>query len=166
MSDTKWSSLRGRRFDFSVIKGGRSEYLIAGVLGVIIIGAAYMIYKGIAGESGPTGPTEVRFWCDPNGTPKGCGYEFTVKVKDLAVAHNSGDELTLMKIHCTKCGAKRTCWQERQCPNCKKWFVPLSTRMHYEALRTGRGDPTGIRDVCPWCNTDLQKWYIDHQPKD
>jgi DNA-directed RNA polymerase subunit RPC12/RpoP len=99
-----------------------------------------------------------------------CGHEFPKKVgdleKELGPVRDPSDEAKILKIDCPKCAAKTSCWQERQCPNCKKWYVPASTKAHYEAVRTGRGEPAGIRDVCSHCKTDIQKWYIDHMPKD
>jgi hypothetical protein len=172
MSKSNWSGLGEKRFDFSAFKSaGKTEYLIAGVLGVIILGAAYLTIRQFMGDTGPIGPITLMYKCDPNGTPKGCGHEFPKKVsdlmKELPPARDPSDEAMTLKINCPKCGAKSSCWQERQCPNpaCKKWYIPNSTRAHYEALRSGRGDPMNVRDYCPWCKIDIQKWYIDHAPK-
>jgi hypothetical protein len=159
MSRTNWSKYGIKRLDFSFKGIGKSEYLVAAVLGLVIIGAAYGIYRGIAGPSQPKGPDWFMYKCEK------CGDERKVPVKELPRPQHLADEADLMKLDCTKCGAKKSCWQERECPNCHAYFVPQSQIAHWEAVRVGRGDPGGVRDVCPKCGTDINKWYMEHKPK-
>ena len=164
MSRTNWSEYGTKRLDFNFFSGGggKTEYLIAGVLAVIILGAGIMIYKSVWGTSQTQkGPSEIHYKCgDPN-----CGNEFIVQAKDLPKAQHYADEKDVMKLKCPKCGAEHVAWQERECPNCHKFFIGDSTIALYNSLSAGRpGEPTNVRDICPHCQTDVNQWWIDHNP--
>ena len=157
MSRTNWSEYGVKRLDF---KGaGKTEYLVAAVLGLVIIGAAYGIYRGIAGPSQPAGPREFHYKCEK------CGHEFVMPVEKLPRPQHLADERDLMKLDCPSCKTPKSCWQERECPNCRKYFIPASEVAHWEDLGHGRGDRGNVPDICDKCGTDVNKWYREHPPK-
>jgi hypothetical protein len=160
MSGANWSRLGGKRFDFSFIKNAKQEYLIAGVLGVVILGSAYLMIRQFRGPGGTSGPSAFHYKCEK------CGNEFTIDVDKLPVVHNMGDERSVMKQDCPKCKAQKSCWREMECPNCHKYFVGESEKAHYDSLARGRGGDMGhAKDICPFCKTDVNEWYRAH-PQD
>jgi hypothetical protein len=170
MSKSDWSGLQGKRFDFSAFKSaGKTEYLIAGGLGLVILVAAYLTIRQVVPEKPRREEVTPMYWCDPNGTPKGCGNVFSKNMTDLlkevGPVRDPFDEIKTLKIDCPKCHAKNSCWQEAQCPNCKKWYVTNMTRAKYAAIRSRREAPMNIPDICSWCKTDVNKWNIEHRPQ-
>jgi len=102
-------------------------------------------------------PTEYRVHC------MACGAEWMVKPKDISKYQREGmGEFSKGGVYrprggdCPKCGAKGTVFVMIQCPNCGKYYLPARVK-----------DPVGyaegkVRDVCPYCGTDLKEWWKKH----
>lgn len=162
MSRIAWSKLRGKRLDFSMFRSGnRMEYVLAGVLGIVIIGAIVFTVKTyfLGGSDKFKGPSVLHYQCEK------CKHEFEKKPGDLPVARHPGEEIDNMKLDCPSCGAKKSCWREIQCPKCQRWYVSQNERNTYELGRRGRGSPDPVPDICPYpdCKTNYQEWYRTHQ---
>ncbi len=137
----------------------KTEILVVIVL-VLIIGTAlaltfWNMFDG--GSSTPAGPSELHFQC----LDEECGHEWVIKVEDLR--NDSRPELEdpmFMRRKCPKCGQMTGCLQ-MQCPNpdCKKWFVAESSRDPERAMQEN------IKDICPYCGTDIQQWWREHRKK-
>ena len=156
---TNWSGYRGKRLDFSFFKGGgKTEYLVAGVLGLVIIIAIYMVVKQFFGGDIGDVPDKLVFKCEK------CQAEFTKKLSELPQARNPAEQVNSMLLDCPSCKAQKSCWQTMKCPNCKKNFIADSMRASYARLRSGgRGGPAqDPPDVCPYCKTNVNDWYAKH----
>ncbi|HUS47250.1 MAG TPA: hypothetical protein VNA25_25190 [Phycisphaerae bacterium] len=160
MSGMNTSGFSGKRFEFG--RGaGKSEYLLAGGLGVVIIAALALAIWGMFGGriSGPKAPTELHYKCEK------CQHEFTVPLDELTAAPDAMDELQASVRDCPSCGAKQSCWRCIECPNCKKYYISQSEKARLEAMRIGRTEPEGIQDKCPYCQTVMLEWYREHRNK-
>jgi len=138
------------------------EYVAVGVLSLVILLAVFMAVRGLWGGGLESGPSELTFKCEK------CNKEFPKKTSDLVAMQSAdpiGDERNLIKIDCPLCGAKKSSWQERECPSCHKLFIPQSEEARYRALTRGMRGAPDVPDVCTFCKTDLNKWYREHAPK-
>jgi len=137
-----------------------TEYVIVGVLAGIIVLALVLIIRQAMGGGGRykyKPPTEYRVHC------MACGEEWMVKPKEISKYQREGmgefsrgGEYRPIGGDCPKCGAKGTVFVMIQCPNCGKYYLPARVK-----------DPAGfaegkVRDVCPYCGTDLKKWWKKH----
>ncbi|MFB3894046.1 MAG: hypothetical protein ACE15C_18720 [Phycisphaerae bacterium] len=148
--------------------GGRqlasTEYLLGGLLGVIIVGALVMvIYQQFIRGSGPTGVQgdgKLHYKCE---VPS-CGNEFIIDPNPPGPPDGKGPPMGPgprmdmamgpQPMDCPKCGARQSCWPMILCPKCHKYYLPQ------EKIRPGMGPQPSpqVRNVCPYCGTD----YIDY----
>jgi hypothetical protein len=160
MSPTNRLPPRGKKFDFSVLRARKQECIIAGVLGIVIVGSAWLVIRQFLGTDGKSGPSEFHYNCEK------CGNEFTMGVNQLPPVHTMGDERNVLKVDCPKCKTQKSAWRESECPKCHKYFVADSTKARYIALGPGGrgGVDNRVKDVCPLCKTDVNEWYRAHPP--
>jgi hypothetical protein len=157
---TNWSGYRGKHLDFAFFKGGgRMEYLVAAVLGIVIIGAAYLTIRQFFGDDTPSVSDKLNYKCEK------CGFEFTKKLSEMPMVRNPGDQISAMKLDCPSCKAKGTCLREMECPNCHKLFIGASEKAMIARFQSGRGSGPEPHDVCPFCKTDVQEWWKQHPRK-
>jgi len=138
--------------------GGKAnmEYVFAGALAVIIVGAlALTIYFVFVGDD-TGGPGEDSHWKCLN---PDCQYEFTMTPKQMSELPNRATGPTI-RVDCPKCGTKDRAYLMIKCPKCGKYYVPDSHK-YFEAAMQGQQ----IRNVCPYCKTDYAQWYRDNRGK-
>ncbi len=105
-------------------RGGaiNTEYLFAGALALVILGAlALTIYFSFFRKS--TGlktelPTVYQFRCVE------CGHEFTIDVEDLPSKAWRARGAVPMHMDCPKCGVEDAAAELYECPKCKKYYLP------------------------------------------
>jgi len=158
-----WNASAHRKVKNLALGGGgglKTEYLFAGALGLIIVGALILsVYFGFAGSRGEE-PVLVHYKCTA------CEEEFTInpaeQPMDTTGMAGEGDKIALaqLPIDCPKCGAKESAYRMRKClnPECEKYFLPDSYRP---------GAPAAGRIICPYCGSDqgklLQKQRIERR---
>lgn len=135
--------------------GGRGvEYLLAGALAVVIIGAvALSVVSFLGGDEDevPIGDPVAHFQCQV------CKKEWTSRFDELpeGAVGPGGIERAL---DCPLCGAKNSSLHMTKCvnPDCGKYFVP--------AVGESPMDPR-VRPVCPYCKTDQLEWRRQERKK-
>ena len=184
MSESKWLTLATKRLDLS--KGGtgapRMEYLMVGVLGLIIVLSLGFTLYGVffSGSSSPAGgPNETHFKC------QACSNEFILSSKDMEKVMPTAlmPEMGLLQVDCPKCGKKESSLMMTKCPSCSKYYLSqmmvANAKAFEEAKAAARAegkDPSTVmpilpsadqqpKDVCPYCQTDRVQWYIDYYKK-
>jgi len=171
MSNSAWQSPGIRKLNLGGGGGGggdrKMEYLLVGVLALIIVGSLagvlWQIFGG--GTSAPSGPPVLRFKCSK------CGHEWE---KDMSQMEPDNPEFMMgpggymAAQDCPACKEKATGDQMVQCPNpdCKKWYV--SEQMKFERrMMMGQATPEEQppKDICPYCGTDRVDWYYQEAKK-
>lgn len=134
--------------------GGKNmEYILAGVLLLIIVAAVVLALGPIrcGKESvGPAGKPMVK--C------RECGKQWEVKREEL---RNYEREMemggTPIGTDCPYCKEEGCVFRMQQCPKCKEYY--LSKRItDYEAFVED-----GKKEICPKCGTDVYEWYKEHR---
>jgi len=161
MNRTDWGRASGRRLDFG--RFAKTEYLIVGALGAVILVAVILVVANFVG--GTTPPTRVsayHYKCDK------CGNEFDKKPEDFPLERTPSDGAKKLLVDCPKCKAVASAWRMTQCPNpqCHKFYVSDLTTARYTAFMRGVGEPAGIQEKCPYCGTVVSEWYRQHPPKE
>jgi len=127
------------------------EILMAGALGLIIIVSLAVTFSGLFGGGGTSnGTSEIYFICEK------CKHEFAVEPKDIQPEEmEEMGYMPFITLDCPNCGGKKTALQAIKCPNpeCGKLYIGDSVRYAEEAMMGKE-----IRDVCPYCGTDLLEW--------
>ena len=151
-----WNTPAHRTVKNLALGGGgglKTEYLFAGALGLIIIGALTLsIYFGVAGRRGKTEEILLHYKCDA------CGEELTINPAeqplDMRGIPENKDEMMRRPIDCPKCQAKGSAYRMMKClaPECAKYFVP-------ESYRTQTGPWGGTDDICPYCGANMRELY-------
>jgi len=64
-------------------------------------------------------------------------------------------------LDCPECGSKASALPMTRCPACGKQYVSELTRYEAKYFTSDAPPPSGRspRAVCPYCGTDLQKWW-------
>jgi ribosomal protein S27E len=133
------------------LSGKNVEYILAGVLLVVIV-AAVVLSLGSIRCSGPSFelPDSYRVKCVE------CDEEWEIK-PDEAMDFGREVREELIGVDCDKCGEKECVFLMIQCPKCKKHYLSKSI-----------ADPDAFvedkhKDICPHCGTDMHKWYKDRR---
>lgn len=127
---------------------GKMEYVFAGALGVIILGAlALTLYFAFFGneQNRTLGDGLAHLEC----LNPACKNQFTMPQQDVAPLEMPGQ-----RILCPKC-QKKSAVSQSMCPSCKKWY--LDPRAVYDMSPSG--PPEGLKAVCPYCKTDMDEFY-------
>ena len=137
--------------------GGKNmEYVLAGVLFIIIVASIVLSVGALkcgGGSAGPTGKPRVK--CTE------CKEEWEIGPEDVRKFEREMERerergVAPVGADCDKCGKKECVFRMSQCPKCKKYY--LSKRItDYEAFVED-----GKKEICPHCGTDLHKWYREH----
>ena len=152
--------------------GNKMQYILLGTLGLVIVISLISVISGFTGKKKiKYEPKDMHFFCLE--TEK----EFVLTPDEvIKVAKNKEggqDELGPMmgpgpgtmgfdmfiESPYTK---KKTAVAMRECPNCKKYYVPGHIKAMYneEALTKKQRQA-----VCPHCGTNLRKWFKNKQKK-
>jgi len=134
--------------------------IVAALVGIIAFALVMTIRDAIGGGKGTkiARPKSYRVKCIK------CGKEWDIKPEELPL-YQRREEMSRRRrgsfLHpfggdCPYCHSKGTVFVMRQCPNCGKYYLPARIK-----------DPAGyaegkVRDVCPYCGTDLKKWWKEH----
>ncbi len=133
----------------------KMEFLMIGVLGLIIVAALVITAVSVFGGDGAKTGSEGlrRYHCDA------CGHEWELSPKEVA-AEVEGMEA----LECPNCGEKAG-WAMTQCPKCKHWYVSEQTKLHRRHRRYEAPSPEEeqYREVCPKCGTDRNEYF--HQQR-
>jgi len=139
--------------------GGRGmEFLLAGALGLIIIGSLGLTLYSLFGEPGAAGGTGrelPRFQCQK------CGHEFAMpseKVYEM-VPETELSRYGIARLDCPKCGARKSALEMTKCPKCGKYYLSEGMKARGDAFtqREPKAGEQAHREVCPHCGTDRDK---------
>ena len=140
----------------------KMEFLMIGVLGLIIVGAlvitAVSVFGGDKRQAG--GDAETRYHCEA------CGHEWARSMDEL-----DPEEATMRegacKLKCPNCGEQEGL-PMTQCPKCDKWYVSPQIRSMAEYRMSPDGPRPGAEpapDVCPHCGTNRTQWFHEQRRK-
>ncbi|MFW6132354.1 MAG: hypothetical protein ACOC8F_00550 [Planctomycetota bacterium] len=142
----------------------KQEFLMIGVLGLIIVGAlAIAIGSMFGGRGGGQTVDEYRFQC------QACGHEWSVTPAELEQMEAPPEEMMMMGpdqlMECPECH-EHAGMPMRQCLNCEKWYVSPQTKFWIRAYGPSGGE--GLpeeepKDICPHCGTDQVEWRREHR---
>jgi ribosomal protein L37AE/L43A len=125
------------------------EYVFAGALALIIIGALALSLNAVMGGGGPRGDVEDAHWkCEA------CEEVFVDN--DYLPEEEMIEGPGVAELDCKACGAEDSVFLMIKCPNCEQWYIPESHRQ-WEAVEEG----AEIRDICPHCGTDYVQYWLD-----
>ena len=137
-----------------------TEIAIVSVLVGIIAFALVMTIRSAIGGKGTTipRPDSYRVKCIK------CGKEWSIKPEELPL-YQRREEMSRRRrrsflrpsgADCPYCHSKGTVFVMTQCPKCKKYYL---SKRYTEPIKYAQGK---VRDVCPYCGTDLKKWWKEH----
>ena len=151
------SDITRKLFNFGQSGGNKVEYLLAGALGLIIVGAlALTIHTSFGGGSrGKNRP--IVFECTQ------CHHHFEQKAEDLYDMEGMYGGMEIPMLDCPSCGAQKSALLTTRCPACEKHFISQSTLMQVQYGASGQMPPEDVRDVCTHCGQDILQWYKDNR---
>ena len=136
-------NLGGSQIQFTLGKGTKKDYILAGVLGVVIVASVVVaLHFAMAGPEKGNVDNSVHFQC----FKKACGNEFVVQPKQLTEEEQMLLSNGTVKIACTKCGDKSS-YPQDLCPKCNKWFIPQRSY-----------DANSSASICPTCKLDVVEY--------
>jgi DNA-directed RNA polymerase subunit RPC12/RpoP len=157
MNRTNWRDVSGRRLDFG--RFARMEYIVASILGVVILAAVVFAISSLVGDPirvRKTGP--YRYKCNK------CGHEFARRPEEFPSERSPSDGAKKLLVDCPKCQAVASAWRLTPCPSpqCGKSYASDLTKARYASLLRGIGEPAGVQEKCPHCGTVVAEWNRQH----
>lgn len=142
--------------------GGKNmEYILAGVLLLIIIAAVVLSVGGIqcgGGTAGPGGQPMVKcVECDEEWEISQEEASRFNREMERSMEREGGDTSIGWGWDCPTCKKEGCVFLMIQCPSCKKYYLSKRYTDPAAFVKAGR------RDICPECDTDVYKWYSEHR---
>ncbi len=146
--------------------GAKMQYILIGTLGLVIVISLLSVILGIGGKRKINSELkDMHFFCME--TEK----EFVLTPEDIKkmiegkreagappILGMMGPEMFVESPYTNQ----KTGVLMKECPNCKKYFVPESIKAtYYEETLTKKQ----MKTVCPHCGTNLLEWYKKNRKK-
>ena len=135
-----------QRLEFA---GGRTEYLFAGALVLIVVAALglsiYFAFGGRGNDFERPDPN-VPYECEA------CGHHWTVNMEDIDPDRAMASEGPIIEP-CPSCGAPDTGYPMTKCPKCGKYFL---SEYHRDWQLMGE---EGQDELCPHCGLNINEYY-------
>ncbi|NLW87078.1 MAG: hypothetical protein GXY38_09420 [Planctomycetes bacterium] len=155
-----FSDITRKLFSFGQSGGNKTEYILAALLGLVIIGALALTINTYMGGNKPKAQ-EIIFEC------ASCKHQFEVKPEELYSEDSAyGPMMDMPVLDCPSCGTKKSCWQTSKCPACGGRFISQSMMVQMQYESRGQMAPQEMmRDVCPHCGQDIIEWYKQNRKR-